>query len=116
VLVAAVENKLKAMKKNRTTKINGSGLPVRTVLVEFVHHTATKVCIAGAFNDWRPSVTPMVSLGDGRWIKELALPSGIYEYRLVVDGEWMPDPQASETVPNPFGGLNSVLKVNGCER
>jgi hypothetical protein len=104
------------MKMNRTNKINGSGLPVRTVHVEFVHQTATKVCIAGAFNDWRPGVTTMVSLGDGRWVKELVLPPGVYEYRLVVDGEWMPDPRAGETAPNPFGGMNSVLKVNGCAR
>jgi 1,4-alpha-glucan branching enzyme len=99
------------MKKNRTTKMNGSGLPVRTVQVEFVHQTATKVCIAGAFNDWRPEASPMFYLGDGRWGKELALPPGVYEYRLVVDGEWMPDPRAGETAPNPFGGVNSVLKT-----
>jgi hypothetical protein len=29
----------------------------------------------------------------------------------VVDGQWMPDPLARETVTNPFGGRNSVLKV-----
>jgi 1,4-alpha-glucan branching enzyme len=99
------------MKKNRTTKMNGSGSPVRKVQVEFVHQTATKVCIAGAFNDWRPEASPMFYLGDGRWGKELALPPGVYEYRLVVDGEWMPDPRAGETAPNPFGGVNSVLKT-----
>jgi len=55
----------------------------------------------------------MVLLGDGRWCKDLVLPPGIYEYRLVVDGEWMPDPLGQATAPNPFGGLNSVLKVNG---
>ena len=44
-------------------------------------------------------------------MKELALPPGRYEYRLVVDGESMPDPLVHETAPNPFGGLNSVLKV-----
>jgi len=32
---------------------------------------------------------------------------------LVVDGEWMPDPLARATVPNPFGGQNSVLNVKG---
>jgi len=56
----------------------------------------------------------MVSLGEGRWVKELVLPPGVYEYRLVVDGEWMADPRASESAPNPFGEMNSVLKVNGC--
>ena len=53
----------------------------------------------------------MVALGDGRWRKELTLPPGVYEYRIVADGEWMADPLAGETNPNPFGGLNSVLKV-----
>jgi hypothetical protein len=55
----------------------------------------------------------MVALGDGRWMKELTLAPGVYEYRIVADGEWMTDPLARETNPNPFGGLNSVLKVEG---
>lgn len=54
----------------------------------------------------------MVPLGDGRWMKELTLPPGEYEYRIVADGEWMTDPLATETVPTPFGGFNSVLRVN----
>ena len=44
-------------------------------------------------------------------MKETVLPPGTYEYRLVVDGQWMPDPLAKETVPNPFGGRNSILRV-----
>ena len=55
----------------------------------------------------------MIPVGEGRWVKELALPPGDYEYRFVVDGAWIPDPLAKETVPNPFGEMNSVLKVNG---
>ena len=39
------------------------------------------------------------------------LTPGTYEYCLVVDGHWMPDPLARESVPNPFGGRNSVLNV-----
>lgn len=53
----------------------------------------------------------MVPLGNGRWIKQLALPPGEYEYRMVVDGEWRCDPLAGETRTNPFGGFNSVLRV-----
>lgn len=78
---------------------------------EFISPTADSVAIAGTFNEWKPNATPMIALGEGRWAKDLALPPGDYEYRLVVDGQWTPDPQAAETVPNPFGGVNSVRKV-----
>ncbi|MBI4662379.1 MAG: glycoside hydrolase [Verrucomicrobia bacterium] len=80
----------------------------------FQHPTATAVCIAGTFNDWRPNVTPMIPHGAGRWLKVVALPPGTYEYCLVVDGQWMPDPVAKDNVPNPFGGMNSLLPVEGC--
>ena len=39
------------------------------------------------------------------------MPDGTCEYRLVVDGQWIADPLAKETVLNPFGGRNSVLNV-----
>jgi hypothetical protein len=39
------------------------------------------------------------------------LPLGTHEYCFVVDGAFRPDPRAAETVPNPFGGRNSILKV-----
>ena len=82
------------------------------VYLEFIDPMAESVCIAGTFNDWRPGATPMIHLGAGRWVKELALPPGVYEYCLVVDGcNWAPDSRAGETVPNPFGGLNSILRV-----
>jgi len=78
---------------------------------EFSHPTAVAVCIAGTFNDWNPTSKPMRSSGAGHWWKETGLMPGIYEYCLIVDGEWMPDPLARETVSNAFGGRNSVLEV-----
>lgn len=80
---------------------------------EFTHPTAVSVCIAGSFNDWHPTAKPMHSAGAGNWQKETSLAHGVYEYCLVVDGEWMPDPLAKGTVPNPFGGRNSILEVAG---
>ena len=101
------------MKKNNPNH-KSNGVPRdRTVHIEFNDASATAVSIAGTFNDWRPEATPMVSLGEGRWVKELVLQPGVYEYRLVVNGRWMADPRVSETAANPFGETNSVLKVNG---
>ena len=91
---------------NPRTKAN-----TQLVQIEFTAPEAKSVCIAGTFNDWHPGVSPMIPLGNGHWVKKLTLVSGIHEYCLVVDGEWRPDPQASVTTANPFGGLNSVLKV-----
>ena len=82
-----------------------------SVHVELIEPNAIDVCIAGTFNEWKADATPMVRLGDGRWAKELSLPAGCYEYRFVVDGAWVNDPKAKETVPNPFGTSNSVLRV-----
>src|SRR5687768_11278347 len=80
----------------------------QSVHIEFSDSVAESVAIAGTFNDWRPEVTPMIAVGEGRWVKDLSLPPGTYEYCLVVNGcKWVPDPQVGETTPNPFGGCNS---------
>jgi 1,4-alpha-glucan branching enzyme len=88
-----------------------AGLQLQPVRFEFTHPTATTVCIAGTFNQWQPEAKTLHSTGVGHWWKETALAPGTYEYCLVVDGQWMSDPLARESVPNPFGGRNSVLKV-----
>ena len=82
------------------------------VQFNYNHPTARSVCIAGTFNDWHPSVTEMIKIRDGQWANELVLPAGIYEYRFVVDAEWLPDPAVPETAPNPFGGINSIVRVS----
>jgi 1,4-alpha-glucan branching enzyme len=85
-------------------------VPVR---FEFTDPMATTVCVAGTFNRWQPEAKTLHPTGGGHWWKETVLAPGTYEYCLVVDGRWIPDPLAKETVPNPFGGRNSVLEVVG---
>ena len=92
-------------------KANGRGRVARRIRIEFTHATAGVVAIAGTFNDWKPEITRMIAVGDGHWRKELVLPPGVHEYLLVADGAWVPDPCARETVGNPFGGVNSVVRV-----
>jgi len=102
------------MKHNKKhDNASNEGPRLEPVRFEFTHPTATTVCVAGTFNDWHAEAKPLHPVGAGRWLKETVLPPGTYEYCLVVDGEWMPDPQARKNVPNPFGGRNSILKVPG---
>jgi hypothetical protein len=89
-----------------------SAIPQLVVIrFEFTDPNATKVCIAGTFNNWQPEEKLLHSSGAGNWWIETALAAGTYEYCLVVDGKYIPDPLAKETAPNPFGGRNSVLTV-----
>lgn len=102
--------------KNKTTRSNGNGYSPRPVQLDYAHPTATAVYLAGTFNDWRPEDTPMIASGAGRWTKTLTLPPGVYEYLIISDYEWITDPRARESVPNPFGGRNSVLRVKAGHR
>ncbi len=97
---------------NKRNKNNGHKNGSKRIHFEFTCPTAEAVAIAGTFNEWRPNATPMIALGQGRWAKELELPPGAYEYCVVVDGAYLHDPLSQETVPNPFGGVNSVVRVS----
>jgi len=82
------------------------------VSLELVQPGAKKVFVAGSFNGWKPENAPLVSVGNGHWVGNLTVDPGRYEYLFVVDGQWLPDPNAKETVLNPYGGRNSVLTVS----
>jgi len=104
----------KIAKNPRTTleiiepsKPNGNG-----VRLELLKPGARQVCVAGSFNGWKPEKTPLIQMGNGRWVGNLSVKPGRHEYLFVVDGQWLADPNAKETVQNPFGGRNSVLIVS----
>ena len=91
-----------------TTGVQTDTAPTR---FEFESATVKSVCLAGTFNDWNPAATEMIPDGDGRWVKEMTVPPGAYEYLFVVDGEWVEDPRATESAPNPFNRNNSVVRA-----
>ena len=72
---------------------------------------AKQVALSGDFNGWSPNATPMRRDSSGHWETTLDLVPGRYQYKFVVDGEWVPDPLAHENVWNQHGTLNSVVEV-----
>nr|MEE4269717.1 AAA family ATPase [Candidatus Krumholzibacteria bacterium] len=72
---------------------------------------AKTVRITGDFCDWSAKGLGLQKREDGMWEAHLALDPGRYEYRFIVDGAWLPDPHNSETVPNEFGGANSMVEI-----
>jgi 1,4-alpha-glucan branching enzyme len=84
-----------------------------SVVFTAFYPSARTVQIAGDFNNWQPQQNPMEKIKDkGYWQAKLPLAKGTYRYRLVVDGQWQQDPNNSNSEPNPYGGLNSVLSIN----
>ena len=97
-----------------TVKAQSTARPAHLarVSLQFINPAAKQVCVAGSFNEWKPETMPLTHSGNGQWSGDVAIKPGRHEYLFVVDGQWIPDPKAKETVPNPFGGRNSVLVVS----
>lgn len=63
-------------------------------------HEANEVYLCGDFNHWTPHSLPMVRHGEDHcWEKRLALEPGRYEYKFIVNGVWIHNPDAPENVP-----------------
>jgi chromosome partitioning protein len=76
----------------------------------FAH--ARQVMIAGDFNNWTPTATPMIPVKPGVWRTRLKMSAGRYRYRLVVDNKWITDPNNQYVEVNQFGELNNVVDVD----
>jgi len=73
---------------------------------------AQQVAVAGDFNDWNPSRTPLRRDENlGVWQACVPIPPGRYRYRLVIDGRWIQDPHNATVESNPFGELNNILEI-----
>jgi chromosome partitioning protein len=73
---------------------------------------ASRVSVAGDFNNWSPEAGSMERGGrQGEWQTEISLNPGRYRYRLVVDGKWMTDPNNQYVEANQFGELNNIVEV-----
>lgn len=85
---------------------------LRKVSFTFAAPAGRKVSLAGSFNDWEQYSQPLeYSESAHVYCCDLQLPCGTYEYKLVVDGDWVTDPDNQNFVANDFGTLNSIIIV-----
>ncbi len=69
-----------------------------------------RVQIAGQMNDWNPAQGYMFQK-DNKWVIDLELFPGKYQYKLILDGKWHTDPANPDSVSGGSGGYNSLLTV-----
>jgi 1,4-alpha-glucan branching enzyme len=75
------------------------------------HPNARVVAVAGTFNNWNQSQFLFARI-DGEWVCRIVLPPGKYEYKFIVDGNWLLDPRNSKVTHDERGIENSVLIVD----
>jgi hypothetical protein len=71
---------------------------------------AKKVYLSGSFNDWREKELKMDNV-DGDWNLPVYLSDGTYNYKFIVDGEWILDPSNPEVRSDGTGNQNSFLSI-----
>lgn len=86
-------------------------LPTRKVEFRVSAPRANWVGVAGDFNGWNPSNLTAKKDKNGIWRTSAMVPAGTHEYKFVIDGSWITDPNCSRRTVNSFGSENSVLVV-----
>jgi 1,4-alpha-glucan branching enzyme len=101
---------MEGKKKTGTAKTEAKVL-TKKVLFELLAPETQEVYLVGDFNNWDTCSNLMKKDKKGIWKTTLSLKPGRYEYRFLVDGNWMNDPACSFCVPNEFGSQNCVRVV-----
>ncbi|HWN68481.1 MAG TPA: protein kinase, partial [Haliangium sp.] len=72
-----------------------------------------RIFLAGSFNGWNPSSDYLLrdDDGDGTYSVTVRLGPGVYQYKFVIDGDWVQDPHAPSTSPDGFGSSNGLIEV-----
>ena len=84
---------------------------LKTTEFRFYAPQAKNVSVAGSFNKWNTKTLSAKKDAKGNWTTNVKLKPGRYEYKLVVDGNWVNDPHCGACVPNGLGSQNCVIEV-----
>ncbi|MEI6079672.1 MAG: isoamylase early set domain-containing protein [bacterium] len=82
-----------------------------SVTFEFDQNTAGKVYLAGDFNNWNYSATPLKKTPKGTYRVTLHLKPGNYQFRYFANHNWYNDNNADGLVNNNYGSQNSIVVV-----
>jgi 1,4-alpha-glucan branching enzyme len=88
------------------------------VRFELIRADAKSVALAGTFNQWSASATPLSREGTkGGWTVVVPLPPGEHLFMYVIDGtQWITPPMADDFMDDGFGARNGVVIVRPAER
>ena len=82
-----------------------------TTSFEWVGKNVEKVQLAGSFTQWKPVDMEKAGTNE-KWGLKLDLPPGEYEFKFVVDGNWIHD-ELKPAKTNEMGTKNNFIIVQG---
>ena len=98
--------------RNWMERLHGPRVVEEGILFSIDAPSAESVYLTGEFANWsRNGISMTRDSYNGLWQVTLHLEPGEYEYRFIVDGNWIRDPKNNDTVVNEFGQENSLLIV-----
>ena len=93
-------------------KMSKAGPVSKRVTFQVSASPNSEIYLAGSFNNWDPRRHQMKDTRrNGKYTITLMLASGEYEYKFVINNNWVVDPECQDWVRNSLGTLNSVKKV-----
>lgn len=116
--------------RNREDDLNGSylslvtpgaGIEHRTVSYRFINSrtvefriyrpSAQFVSLVGDFNGWNPENDILKKDDAGFWRLQKKLPKGLYRYKYIIDGEWVPDLYNARSASDNINGVCSLIEI-----
>ncbi len=74
------------------------------------YENAKKVVLSGSFNKWNEDIFRLSKTEDC-WALTLKIKPGEYQYKFIIDGKWIEDPENPNKKVNEFNGFNSVIDI-----
>jgi 1,4-alpha-glucan branching enzyme len=101
------------MPAKRTPAATLASQPIarRRVIFRIEAPPGADAAVAGSFNEWKLLPLKESASAPKTLAKTVYLPTGKYEYKFVVNGTWMHDDTCPDQIPNPYGTVNSLLRV-----
>lgn len=82
------------------------------ILFSYYAPGSREVFLSGDFNGWKHGTVRLVKGSDNVWRVILKLaPNRSYDYKYIIDGNWITDPNNPDLNPDTAGGANSIIYV-----
>ena len=83
------------------------------VSLSFTGRSPEEVLLAGDFNGWVPDAGVQLEReSQGRWRKVVNVGPGTYQYKFILNGQWVSDPRNPHQIANTLGGRNSLIRID----